>query len=112
VAAKKQWDGKVSEQAQVIREPQSKNYEKKVEGYGTDAEAPIKIAEPGSDGDTFTLLRASAIKAMPDPIFFVEDIMPEESFGFVIGEPGCLKSFIVLGLALAAAAGLDEWSWL
>lgn len=108
-AAKKQWDGKVAEHAKVIREPQSKNYEKKVETYGSDPEAPIRFKEPEFDDNTFTLLRASAIKAMPDPQFFVEDIMPEESFGFVIGEPGCLKSFIVLGLALSAAAGLEEW---
>jgi len=108
-SAKNDWDGKVAEHAKIIREPLSNNYAKNTGGFGIDPEAPIKIAEPVSDGDTFTLLRASAIKAMPDPIFFVEDIMPEESFGFVIGEPGCLKSFIVLGLALSAAAGLDEW---
>jgi hypothetical protein len=108
-SAKNDWDGKVAEHAKIIREPLSNNYAKNTGGFGIDPEAPIKIAEPVSDGDTFTLLRASAIKAMPDPEYFVEDIMPEESFGFVIGEPGCLKSFIVLGLALSAAAGLDEW---
>ena len=108
--AMKLWDTKVAEQAQVVRERQSENLQKNSYSFGTDPEAPIKTAhQEFSDGETFTLLRASAIKAMPDPEYFLEDIMPEESFGFVIGVPGCLKSFLVLNLALSAAAGLDEW---
>jgi len=108
-SAKRDWDTKVAEHAKIIREPLSNNQSKNEGGFGSDPEAPFKIEKPEDTGDTFTLLRASAIKALPDPEYLVEDIMPAESFGFVIGTPGCLKSFIVLGLALSAAAGLSEW---
>ena len=108
-AAMRLWDTKVAEQAQIVREKQFENPQKNNFSFGTDPEAPIKVEPPHTPDNIFTLLRAGAIMAMPDPEYLVEDVIPAESFGFIVGVPGCLKTFIAMGLGLAAAAGLDEW---
>jgi AAA domain/Bifunctional DNA primase/polymerase, N-terminal len=108
-AAMRLWDTKVAEQAQVIREKVSESPKRDSFSFGADPEAPIKIETPQTPDNIFTLLRAGAIMAMPDPEYLVEDVIPAESFGFIVGVPGCLKTFIAMGLGLAAAAGLDEW---
>ena len=101
------WDSRVKELA---AQP------KKADEYGPTYDIPkepssdeFEVNDPERPKRRFSLLSAKQINEMPDPVFLLDGIIVEESLGFVFGVPGCLKSFIVLGLTLSVAAGLKEW---
>lgn len=111
----RQWDDKISTEASRAWEPP-----KREEPASDDKDAPsdpsgafngekIKVESPEFSADIYTLLRTTAIMNMPDPDYLIDNIIPAESFGFVIGVPGCLKSFITLDMSLSIAAGMKEW---
>ena len=49
------------------------------------------------------------IKNRPDPAWLVDDLVIEQSLGFIYGPPGCLKTFIALDMALSFTTGQAQW---
>jgi hypothetical protein len=49
------------------------------------------------------------IKNRPDPAWLVGGLVIEQSLGFIYGQPGCLKTFIALDIALSFATGKAQW---
>ena len=78
---------------------------------------PTKTYEvvEGEDGierpvfEPYPMLSISDIRNMPDPVWLIDGIIPENAFGLIHGSPGCGKTFISLTIALSIAAGLTEW---
>ena len=106
-----QWDGKVAEQAKILREPQGGRQERHDENFNDpEPAAPIlTISDLSQDPNLYNFMKAKAVMNMQDPNYLVDKVIPSESFGFVVGVPGCLKSFIALNLALSCAAGVNKW---
>jgi len=102
--AMKQWDHKVRDAA-ALPAP-----EKKLE-TPQERQQDEDLANPDANimDDIYDLVDVRGIKAMLDQVFLIDGIMPEKSLGWIYGAPGCGKSFIVLGIALSIAAGLDTW---
>ena len=122
-AAFDQWDGKVRDHAGAPppqkerpqqssagqqQEPQSGKAEAEPKSEA-DADAEDPGAEFRQDFNLFELLSVTAIKNLPDPEWLIDGMVIDRGLGFVFGPPGCGKSFITLGQALAIACGLDEW---
>lgn len=64
----------------------------------------------GSDSDdVFEMLSLREILHMPDPRFVIARHIPEQSVGFLYGDPGTGKSFIALDWALHLAFGKGDW---
>lgn len=112
----RQWDHKISEEAKRPWMPPEQpdpfggfKSEDKEKNSDQEDDQSFKVEPPETSASIFTLMRTGAIMDMADPEYLVEDVIPAESFGFVIGVPGCLKSFITLDLNLSIAAGLKEW---
>jgi hypothetical protein len=59
--------------------------------------------------DVFEFLTIPGIKALPDPVWVVEGMIPEDGLGFVYGPPGHGKSFVCLDLALSVAYAKLTW---
>ncbi|WP_439407929.1 AAA family ATPase [Bradyrhizobium sp. DASA03076] len=57
----------------------------------------------------FERLNVRQIKAKPDPVWLVENLINENSLGFIYGPPGSLKTFIALDMALSFASGQAQW---
>lgn len=123
-AAFDQWDGKVRDHAgapppQKERPQQASAGQSSQAGQSGQAEAEPKseadanAEDPGAefreDFNLFELLSVTAIKNLPDPEWLFEGLVIDRGLGFIFGPPGCGKSFIALGQALALACGLDDW---
>lgn len=123
-AAFDQWDGKVRDHAgapppQKEKPQQSSAGQSSQAGQSGQAEAEPKseadanAEDPGAefreDFNLFELLSVTAIKNLPDPEWLFEGLVIDRGLGFIFGPPGCGKSFIALGQALALACGLDDW---
>jgi len=113
----RQWDHKISEEAgrpwtppEPPHRPENASPASSDDMDGKDDPArSFSVSDPAAAANIFTLLRTSAIMEMPDPEYLINNLIPSESFGFVIGVPGCLKSFITLDMSLSIASGLKEW---
>jgi hypothetical protein len=57
----------------------------------------------------FEFLDIAGIKALPDPVWIVDKMIPEDALGFIYGPPGHGKSFIALDLALSVAYAKGTW---
>ncbi len=57
----------------------------------------------------FELLSIDQIFTRPDPKFTIDRHIPEQSVGFLYGDPGTGKSFIALDWALHLAFGRENW---
>lgn len=68
----------------------------------------VLFGSPGSD-DVFRTLTLGDLLTMPDPVFVIDRHVPEQSLGFLYGEPGAKKSFIALDWALHLAYGRGDW---
>ncbi|MEW9838008.1 AAA family ATPase [Mesorhizobium marinum] len=66
------------------------------------------FGSPVSD-DVFRTLTLGDLLTMPDPVFVIDRHIPEQSLGFLYGEPGAKKSFVALDWALHLAYGRDDW---
>jgi hypothetical protein len=58
-----------------------------------------------TDGDTFQLLDATALRNLPPPQWLVEGIIPDKGLTFIYGQRGKGKSFVTLDAALHIASG-------
>jgi len=111
-AAYSQWEDKVTKHAE--REPSKREEPAKAEDpvygktYSFDPETGEILVEPLPDG-AFSYMDVGQIKAMKDPDYLVDKIIAENSFGLTGGAPGGGKSFLVQGLSLSIACGLDDW---
>lgn len=141
-AAKKQWDGKVSEHAAKPKsdvKPPKSDFVKTIEEVSKKVIEEFSAKEESSDQaeeidlesefisdfrekvsnkmivenlqrprNLFHCLSVSEILNMPDPVFVLEGLIVEEALGFIIGVPGCTKSFYTINLGLAIAAGKES----
>lgn len=55
------------------------------------------------------ILKYEDIRRLKPPEFVIGRHLPEQSFGFLYGDPGSYKSFLALDWSLHIASGLDEW---
>lgn len=53
----------------------------------------------------FKLLSRSDLKALPDPEWLIDKLLPADSFTVVYGAPGAAKSFMALDMACSVASG-------
>ena len=58
---------------------------------------------------TYERLYVRDIKAMPDPVWVIDDLIIEQSLGFIFGPPGSLKTFIAIDIGLHLACAKPEW---
>lgn len=56
---------------------------------------------------SFALLRVDEVLALPEPTWLVEGIVPAHALGQLYGQPGHMKSFVALDLAVSVATGRD-----
>ena len=115
-ATMRQWDTKISDESKrPWTKPERPSQQDNFEETSVHAEVTSEKGEtytinpPETAASIFTLMRTGAIMEMKDPEYLIDNLIPDESFGFVIGVPGCLKSFITLDMSLSIAAGLREW---
>lgn len=101
-----QWDNRVKEAA-ALPAPEKKLEIVTGEPTGDGGDGSLTLT--AADIDVYETLNIGDIKALPDPKYLVEGIVIENSLMFIYGPPGCGKTFISLGMALAIAAGLPEW---
>jgi len=66
-------------------------------------------AQATASGKVYQFLDVDQIMALPDPVWLVNDLINEQSMGFIFGPPGSLKTFIALDLALSITAGASTW---
>ena len=78
------------------------NWDKGTKPSGTQPQSPFPRK-------VFEYLDAEDILDMPDPVWLIDDMVIEQSFGFIYGPPGCLKTFIALNMALSFATAQAKW---
>ena len=119
-ATMRQWDTKISIEAQKSLEPE------KLDCDDYRSIEDIKILPP-PDSETIALPESPIVKshnpnlyklwtmdemeAMPPAVELLEDIIAEDTFGFIYGAPGCGKTFIAMSLGLSIAYGKSLWFW-
>jgi hypothetical protein len=59
--------------------------------------------------ELFDLLSEEDIDNMPDPVWTIDRHVPEQSVGFLYGDPGTGKSFVALDQALHIAYSRPDW---
>ncbi|MEO1911761.1 MAG: AAA family ATPase [Paracoccus sp. (in: a-proteobacteria)] len=68
-----------------------------------------KADEAGDAGDIFPLMRIADLMHRKPPLFLVDRHIPQRGLGFVYGQPGAKKSFMVQDMALSIAHGFHDW---
>lgn len=63
----------------------------------------------GSTDGVYPVVDVNALMTREPPKMLVARHIPEQSIGFVYGEPGSFKSFLTLDIGLHIAAGQPEW---
>ena len=61
------------------------------------------------DPERYEVLDTRQIAALSDPVWLVQDMIIEQSFGFIYGRPGSGKSFLALSMALAISTQVPIW---
>lgn len=108
-AAMKQWDTDVAEEG---RKPNPNQQEEQPRDPGAEFQSASSKAEEQAKTDPnalFEYLNVSQIKKLPDPEWLVSGLVIERALGFIFGPPGCLKTFIALGMGLSFAVGMPDW---
>ncbi|AYO83599.1 AAA family ATPase [Methylobacterium brachiatum] len=98
------WDSKVAEEANKERP-----FADRADASREDPAADFSNAKAPPNGELFEFLDVKAIKSMPDPSWLIDGLVVEESLGFIFGPPGCLKTFIALGMGLSFSVGMPDW---
>jgi len=105
------WDTKVREHASVEAPrrvetfPGAQAYEYVTE----DGEVMELPATPKTADDMFEVLDVRGIKTLPDPTWTIDKMLIDKSLSFVVGPPGCGKSFIVLNMGLSVASQREDF---
>jgi AAA domain/Bifunctional DNA primase/polymerase, N-terminal len=73
-----------------------------------DTRLELAFTAPLADA-SLEVLDIPEVKNMAPPKWLIEDVMPEQSLGFIFGPPGSYKSFIALSQALALATRRESW---
>ena len=68
----------------------------------------LKAGAEEADG-VYPVVDVNALMTREPPKMLVARHIPEQSIGFVYGEPGSFKSFLTLDIGLHIAAGQPEW---
>lgn len=68
-----------------------------------------KADEAGGAGDIFPLMRIADLMRRKPPLFLVDRHIPQRGLGFVYGQPGAKKSFMVQDMALSIAHDFQDW---
>ena len=123
-ATMRQWDTKISEEAKKPPpEPHQYNIEKSkvnIDDYKSIDDIKIvseKIevardqTSENQSPNVYKLYTMDDMEAMPPAVELVEDIIAEDTFGFIYGAPGCGKTFIAMSLGLSIAYKLQSWFW-
>lgn len=64
--------------------------------------------ENQNSNNKFKFLSAhSLVEVPPKPNWIIKSYLDDKSLGMIFGEPGCMKSFVVLGMGLCVASGTD-----
>ena len=93
-AAMRHWDDRVAVEARIKLEPKPGQPE---------------VILPKPAGQIMEYLDVRQIKAQPDPVWAIEDLVNERALGFIFGPPSSLKTFIALDIALSTTAKLASW---
>jgi RecA/RadA recombinase len=102
--AMRSWNTKIAEEA---AKPKDDDSGARARDWSEEF-AKAKTAPPPPAG-LYELLSVRDLKALPDPAWLVTGMVVEQSMGFIFGPPGCLKTFIALGMALSLTAGRPTW---
>jgi hypothetical protein len=104
----KQWDTEIAAEGRKPNPNQSHNHRDTEAEFET-ASAKAEERAKTDPGALFEYLTVSQIKNMPDPQWLVSGMIIEQALGFIYGPPGCLKTFIALGMGLSFAVGMPDW---
>lgn len=74
-----------------------------------DDENPFHQPPEGNTDDLFQVVRVAELTSRQPPKMLIARHLPEQSLGFIYGEPGSFKSFLLLDMALSIAAGFATW---
>ncbi len=100
-----QWDVEVAEEAAKPNPNLPRDPETEIAAEANKVEEQAKV-DPGA---LFEYLDVAQIKNLPDPEWLVSGLVIERALGFIYGPPGCLKTFIALGMGLSFAVGMPDW---
>lgn len=114
--ALKQWDSKVKDWA--TKPPPQKSAADFPTNGGLPPPLPRHDPETGeilddvvveaSHEDVYETLDVKQIKALPDPVWLIENTIIDQSLAIIYGAPGTGKSFLALDMGLKIASG-GEW---
>ena len=95
----KQWDNKIAHEAAMPR----------TRGDGAQSDMGESVDEWTAQNDLYEVLDEAQILTLPDPVFLIDEMVIENSLGFIYGAPGSGKSFIAIGIGLTLATGQKTW---
>ena len=106
-SALKQWEGKVRESsAHMPRYREAFAASVKFDpSTGEILEEEFAAQGP----DIFELLDVNQIRELPDPRWLIDNLIIENSLGFIYGPPGSGKSFVAIDMSLHISTGQSQW---
>jgi hypothetical protein len=103
----KQWDNEIAAEGRKPNPKQAHNQYSAEDFEASSAKAEEQAkTDPGA---LFEFLNVLEIKNTPDPNWLIAGLAIEQALGFIYGPPGCLKTFIALGMGLSFAVGMPDW---
>ena len=121
-AAIRQWDKKISQEAAHIpvkeeikkpdpfAEPPPKRQEEPQAEPQTEEAPPEDEFEPKKK-KLLKLYTLDEVDHFVPPKAIVQDVIAENTLGFIYGPPGCGKTFVALSMGLSVAYGFKDWLW-
>jgi AAA domain/Bifunctional DNA primase/polymerase, N-terminal len=110
------WDGLISQTASQPYEEHERPFD--ADEYQTTEDIKIDVEDQSIDDEfgpsqpnIYKLYTMDDMEAMPPAQALVEDVIAENSLGFIFGAPGCGKTFIAMSLGLSIAYGFQSWFW-
>lgn len=72
----------------------------------SDIMSSVTAAGAGAHPKSVRALTLAELEDRPAPVWLIEGVIPDNGLGFLIGDPGSGKSFLLLGLAFAVGCSL------
>ena len=117
-SAMTKWDDELLEAAKNPRKKQQKDRPFEARDYETIEDIHIENNHSSPEDDfepakpnVYHLYTMDEMEAMPPAVALVDDIIADNSFGFIYGAPGCGKTFIAMSLGLSIAYNFQKWFW-